>query len=1044
MEAMKSLTVLLSTALFISRLVAEQTIIEFEHISVDQGLSQSSVMAILQDSRGFMWFGTQDGLNKYDGIDFQTYRKTPSGPTVLRTSFIQHIYEDRFGKLWIATDGAGFQEFDPVTGHTTDYRIQTPNNEWKGYEVRKFDEDLQGRLWLASRGNLLLFDRSAREFSYFGNDKEAGNSVNTFTIDRSDNIWVSLHKKGLHTFDPLRKKFDPVDVRIDGRKLQGGSISTMYEDMSGDLWFVWRPFGLVRLKTAENKFALYEVAPDNPKCLSTGEIYSIAEDDHKNLWLGSIGDGINIFDRKTETFAKIVHDPYQPGSLSNNVVQSIYKDLAGCMWVGLSGGGVNKYNPRRRKFTQYKNSIQNPEALQGSLVWALFEDRRGRTLIGTVDGGLNILDRETGVFEVFKHKPDDPSSIGSDFVWSICEDNSGDIWIGTNHGGLNRFNPKNKSFKRYWGSPKQYEGMPGNSVRTLLVDSNNLLWFGGGGLHSLNPETEEFSHYLHDPADAGSISSNGVSSIFQARNGVLWVGSFSSGLNRFDAEKQRFERYCRGCPDDGLTSNYVIAINDDSQGNIWIGTYNGLNKLDPITGEITNYTTEQGLPNDVIYGVLTDREDRIWVSTNKGLSRYDQKTKKFRNYALEDGLQSLEFNSGAFYKNKRGEMFFGGVKGFNVFHPDSVRDNPVPPSVVITGLKKFDQALALTSNPRTPIEFRHDDNFIQFEFVALDYTNPVKNKYAYKLAGLHDDWIYCNTQRHATFTNLHPGNYVFHVKGANNDGVWNESGASLPFVVNPPFWRAWWFQLVAVLLSLALLMLFVRQVRERLRAKAELNKKISELKLKALRAQMNPHFIFNTINSIQYYISSDAQKLAFQYLSKFARLMRMVLDNSEKASQTIGEELEALRLYLELESLRFEGKFSYTIDVSPEIDLLHDEIPTMLIQPFVENAIQHGLSRSLKKGALNIKLDLQNRTLICMIEDNGIGIEKSLELKEQENGNSFHKSAGIKVSQERLETLNALRKKGKAIEIVDLCRENGQNGCRKGTRVKIAIPMYDS
>jgi len=342
-------------------------------------------------------------------------------------------------------------------------------------------------------------------------------------------------------------------------------------------------------------------------------------------------------------------------------------------------------------------------------------------------------------------------------------------------------------------------------------------------------------------------------------------------------------------------------------------------------------------------------------------------------------------------------MFFGGVNGFNVFHPDSVKDNSNVPSVVISNFKKFDKRFRLVDvlTEFGLFKLSYKDNFITFEFVAFDYTNPQKNQYVYKLEGLYDDWIYGGNQRYVTFINFDPGEYVFRVKGANSDGVWNERGASVRILIISPFWKTWWFMWLAICLSLTVLLLVVMNLRERIKKKVELNKKISELKLQALRAQMNPHFVFNTINSIQYFISSNERKAVYNYLSKFSKLMRKVFDNVEKFKLLISEELDSLKLYLELESLRFEGKFNYKIVVDAQIDIHNIEISTLLIQSFVENAIYHGLRFKRSKGTLDVHLSLGDGSIICVIEDNGIGIRKALKSKSKNGG---HKPVGLKIS----------------------------------------------
>ncbi len=1027
---------------------AQTGTVEFEHISVDQGLSQSSGTAILQDSRGFIWIGTQDGLNKFDGIDFIIYYHDPQDSTSIGANTVRALCEDSSGNIWVSMEGGRLDKLEVDQGIFHHYgEALTASVGAESNTVRDMLVDDYGVLWLASRHGLVKFISKTNTFRHFQPGGVGPNLrwMTSLAVGESGQILVSTATR-LLAFDYRRETFSELPLRNrNGDVVLPTFISKIRRDSRGAVWIVAFPYGLLRLYSGSNTVAIFSHDPNDAASLSSTAITDLVEDKQGYLWVATENRGLNRApiaslhsSGKTSVFTQYRNDPLEPASLRNDAVSSLHIDDSGTLWAGTSGGGISKYDPDKIKFIHYKNTSGLSGALRGNLVWSIFEDSAGMLWIGTGGEGLNTFDRTQNDHLTFTHDPADPASLPGNSVFSIIEDRDGAIWVGTD-GGLGRFDRKTAAFQSHEIGNSSAETWLDTQVRTLFIDSDERLWIGttGQGLNRFVPESESFERYMNEPGNSSSIAGNTVLAIAEDQQGYLWLATSAGGLNRFDRKTATFTRY-RHDPEDSnsLSINYALSLAIDAAGIIWVGTYYGLNKLDPATGMFQNYTTRHGLPNNVIYGILVDDKQNIWASSNRGLSRLDTRTGMLRNFTIDDGLQSSEFNTGAYFKSTSGEMFFGGVNGFNAFHPDSVRDNQYIPPVVIAGVKRFDQRVDWTASDGRPLQFSYRDNFITFEYSALDYTNPLRNQYAYKLAGLHDDWIYCENKRAATFTNLQPGEYVFHVKGTNSDGIWNETGTSLHFVVTPPFWQTWWFRWLAATTAMSLAILFVIRLKEKEKKKASLERKFSELKLKALRAQMNPHFVFNTINSIQYYISSNEPKSAYRYLSKFSKLIRKILDNSEKSSLTISEELDALRLYLELEKLRFEGKFNYTLEIDPAIDVHNMEIPTLLIQPFVENAIQHGLRFKRTKGALNVRLSLADGAIECWIEDNGIGIEKSLENKGKHKAG--HHSTGMKVSQERLKTLNAIRRNGRGIEVIDLA---GQDHKASGTRVKIVIPI---
>ncbi|NOX48621.1 MAG: hypothetical protein GXO89_16765 [Chlorobi bacterium] len=492
-----------------------------------------------------------------------------------------------------------------------------------------------------------------------------------------------------------------------------------------------------------------------------------------------------------------------------------------------------------------------------------------------------------------------------------------------------------------------------------------------------------------------------------------------------------------------LSNNTIFAIYEDKTGIIWVGTSGGgLNRLNPRTGNIKSYTTKDGLPNNVIYGILEDDAGHLWISSNLGLSKFYKLAEQFVNYDVKDGIQSNEFNLGACYKDNDGIFYFGGMNGYNEFDPLKIIHNPNPPVVVITNFRKFNDVQHHEYFNDDTIELNYDDNYFSFEISALDYTNPAKNQYKYRLDNIDKDWVFTEAgNRLAEYKRVRPGTYTFKANGSNNDGVWNKEGVSLMVVVHPPWWESWSFRILAIMLVIAAFWYLnfrrarkIRRKQEVQEKMLEIEKQLFDLEQKTLRLQMNPHFIFNSLNSIQSYIINHNAELAVVYLSKFSQLMRLILANSGSKFIVLKEELRSLNYYLELEKLRFDNKFDFNISVDKDIDDEFMAIPTMIIQPYVENAIIHGLLNKEGKGMIDIRFVLHRETIRCTVTDNGIGREKAMQLSR--NSGIIKKSQGMMITKSRLEILNKQYGEEFSVEVFDPKDEKGNS---LGTEVKLVI-----
>jgi ligand-binding sensor domain-containing protein/GAF domain-containing protein len=775
--------------------------VRFERLTVEDGLSQNAVLVILQDQQGFLWLGTEDGLNRYNGYDFVVYKHNPDDPTTLADNVVSTIYLDQAGELWIGTR-SGLDRFDRESGAFIHYQHEpTDPQSLGGPWVAAIFEDSTGTLWVgtASAG-LDQLDRTTSTFTHYVHDPGdpatlADNSIRAIYEDSRGELWIGTGG-GLDRFNRADGTFthfqhDPGDPQ----SLSDNAVSVIFEDQEGTLWIGTEGGGLNHLVRSSQTFVRYRHDEDDPNSLSHDRVRSILEDRVGRLWVGT-QNGLDLLDRERDLFVHFRHDPYDLHSLGSNSVWSIYEDRTGVLWFGTYGGGLNKTTRMTDQFALYQHSPSRPDSLSDDMVWSIYEDSGGDLWVGTFNGGLNRLDRESGTFTVYQHDARNPASLSSNDVRAVFEDHRGTLWVGT-AGGLDKFNRRTETFVHYRHDPQDPDSLSEDRVTTLLEDRNGGLWIGTrtAGLNRLDLASGAIVRYQHNPDDPFSLSDDRVWALYEDRAGAIWVGTLG-GISVWDPSSERFTHYVHD-PDDSesLSNDAVFSFHEDAAGTLWVGTWGGgLDRFDRATQTFAHFTEQDGLPNNVIYGIEADTEGFLWLSTNRGLSRFDPRSESFRNYDVSDGLQDNEFNVGAHFAGSSGELFFGGIRGFNAFIPDQIEDNPYPPAIVITAFAKFNQVVSTDLAPDERIELDYDDNFISFEFAALDFTAPERNQYAYMMEGLDPDWVSAGTRRHADYPNLSPGNYVFRVRGSNNDGVWNEEGIAYTITILPPFWETWWFR----------------------------------------------------------------------------------------------------------------------------------------------------------------------------------------------------------------------------------------------------------
>ncbi len=787
--------------------VPERTM-RFEQISLAEGLSESVVNDTLQDRQGFIWFATEDGLNRFDGYQFTVYKHDPNDPYSLSHNHVTRLLEDRQGRIWIGTFNAGLNRLDPATGQFTRYRSDDQRPDaMQGNRVNAILEDRDGAIWVGtSRGGLNRYDPQADGFQHYQNDPADPSSLMYSTVlslyETQDGVlWVGT-SKGLDQLDRATGKFTHYPVAATGSDGPLAAVTSLQEDQPGRLW-VGTQSGLDRLDRATGKFVHYRPNPAQPGALA-GSVLTLFRERSGVLWIGTRAGGLCRLAGDANSFTCYRHDPTDSASLSTDDVQDIYEDRAGILWIGTFGGGANKLEPGYKPFVHIHSLPQNPDSLAGDLVFGLLKDAKGDLWVGMQGAGLDRIDGVTGKVTHFRHDSTDPGSLKSDRVHTLYQDRSGALWVGTEE-GLSRFDAQTGKFLHYKYGSKDTSDLSGSFVNGIAEDAQGNLWITtDGGLNCLDGKTGKFSYYLAQPGVANSLAENSTTTLFIDGQDQLWIGTQTRGLEHFDPHTKTFTHFPSN-PDDprSLSDPYVLDIYRDSRGIIWVGTMSGLNRLeltpDGQSGSFRHYQMKDGLPNDFIYAIQEDARGGLWLSTNKGLSRFDPVNGTFHNFDVKDGLQSNEFNQAAAYAAADGEMFFGGIHGVTAFYPDAIRQNPYVPPVVLTSLTQGGERIETGLNQPGEITVRWPDNSLDFDFAALNYTRPENNQYAYMLEKFDRDWINLGSQHSGRYTNLPGGSYTLRLKGSNNDGVWNEAGIAIPVRVIPPLWETWWFQGLAVL-----------------------------------------------------------------------------------------------------------------------------------------------------------------------------------------------------------------------------------------------------
>lgn len=778
------------------KLFSQQNKLLFENISLENGLSHNAVYSITQDKTGFMWFATQDGLNKYDGYNITVFKFNPTDSLSLPNNNVSKVFEDKDGNIWVGTWGGGLCRFDPIQERFIIYKYNPSNSSSISFNrVPVIFQSRSGDLWIGTAGgglNKYLKDKDAFEtYKHFNdeNNSLSNNRIWDITEDKSGNLWIGTDE-GLNKFNPSTKVFSRFTPNLPSKRVRSLLITGNNE------FYVGGETGLYLFNETNNEFIK---RPLSQRQDDQDIVNAIYEDREGRIWAGTYGNGLYL--KTNGEFENYVNNPNNPLSLRSNDVRCIFEDNSSTIWVGTRGNGISKYNPSTIKFNLLRNIPYDKNSLTSNSIRTIFEDSQNNMWIGTNDGGLNFYDPRNKIFKSFTAQPGRNIVKGYERITGILEDSPGVLWLGTDD-GLVKFNSNTGTYELI--KNELFTSNSSNSViLSLFKDSDGEIWVGtyGFGLQKYDPVTKTFQVYKNNPNIKNSLSHNEVWNICQDQQGFLWLAT-GDGLNKLDKKTGQFTVYKHSVSDNTtINDNFVNYLKVDESGQLWVGTNTGLNLFDTKTGTAKRFDNIYELSVEAIYGILIDNKSNVWVSTTKGLIEFNPRDTSYRTYNVLDGLQSNVFTQNACYKTGDGKLFFGGINGLNYFYPDSIPENKHIPNVVITDYKLIEQNISesdldkywLMFKTQSKLELPYDRNFVTFDFASLDYARPEKNEYRYKLEGLDNDWIEAGSRRYATYTSLNPGTYTFRVKGSNNDDVWNETGATLTIKITPPYWKTWWF-----------------------------------------------------------------------------------------------------------------------------------------------------------------------------------------------------------------------------------------------------------
>ncbi|PWK22349.1 signal transduction histidine kinase [Arcicella aurantiaca] len=989
--------------------------IKFEHIS--EGLSQSTVTCILQDKKGFLWFGTRNGLNRYDGVKFTTFENILSDSTSISHNYITTLFEDTKGNLWVGTMEGGLNLFDKENETFKRFKSTPQGGHISHNNITCIYEDYRHKLWIGTENGLNYYVPEKQDFVYFKyinkNAKSlSNNNISAIFEDEQFNLWLGTKGGGLKRFDQKNQKL--ISYLNDGhnpKSISNNVINTVFKDSKKQIW-VGTQNGLNRLVQIPNGiyFEHYQHEKLDPNSLGNNVIVCLSEDLLGRIWIGTQLNGLYIYDQTKQIFSNLYPDPLQPYSISSNSVWSVYRDKTGAMWLGVRNRGLNKWDFHQKQFKHYNVSIAGNQKLTNNDVTCFEEDQLGNLWIGTDGGGLRYFDKKTNQYTHYFYNPKDKNSLGSNAVISLHTDKQQRLWVGTWGGGLNLFNAQTRTFKHYLHTDSKGVNMKGKNVYAMYEDSFGNFWVGTyyDGLNLYDPTTDSFKQFLNEPNTPNSLGSNLISVIFEDSRKNLWIGTNGGGLDKLNRKNGNFSfthHKFEGNKSGQIGSNLINTITEDSKHNLWVGTSKGFYQFDYNKNIFTEYSKENGLPDNVINGVLEDSKGFLWISTNQGISKFNPSTQKFINYSVADGLQSPEFLKGAFFKSKSGAFFFGGINGYNSFYPEKIRDNKKQYPLYLTELK-INNLLVKPNQPNSPLEkhisetqtitLSHDNNDFSIGFASLNYSAP-NALFTYTLEGYDKTWKTTSMDRSASYAKVPSGSYIFRVKRVDTN---DKTEVKLRIHVLPPWWKTWWAYLFYSLIAIALLWWYRQLIIKQLRLESDLKLEHLELTKMQEMERLKSSFFAKISHEFRTPLTMILSPLKDMYQEQFEgnykNQYQLMIRSSERLLRLINQLLDLSKLdsgkmtlvstkfnlidFLKTIFLSFDS-FAHKKGISYELNCSEDAIFVLADADKLEKIVTNLLSNAFKFTEVgSIELSIQTleeastRFVEILVSDTGIGI----------------------------------------------------------------------
>lgn len=1026
--------------------VAQSQDFIFKTFTTKDGLSYNLVNCLWQDREGYIWIGTFNGLNRYDGSRFVVFKYDRNNPHSLAHNNVSAICEDKTGDIWLGTPN-GVSRYNKARNLFVNYLLATESGDAsRENDVSNIVCDHEGTIWVTTLGGLYEFIPGSDHFKRYRFDPADSTTLSSNRVHRNamaldpknQLLWIGT-VSGINCFDIKKKvafnyRHNPQQLPLfDNHNIYPLTFDKLGRLVYGD----YNRNQIVYYSPDTKSLAATDAVVKNNPRNSSAPLSQLFFDRNNNAWASSSHYFVSYKEANQETWREVTHDAASPSSIGSDFFWAALQTRDGAVYIG-GLYGLSVYNPAHTFRSVYKPVQQLPALKKSPNFNSLAANEQGVLWLGNIGKGLVRYDFTTNRYEHFMVPARGKTEVAVNTIIHIARIEN-ELWLSTNE-GIHIFNPVTRRFRQFNPAGPQ-ERLDEAYIHWTYMDRHKQIWFSAWSkfLYRYDPATRRCVRYNPDSVHIDPSKGSYVKAISEDMQGNVWMGTYSGRLYKYNRAKDHFESFI---PDRNKKPLVLQRpINDlyaDERGKVWMATEGGgLIRFDPADNSFKSWREADGLIMDVCKTVLPDKQGKIWIGSYEGYTIFDPLNESIENPHIDYGQGENNFFSGGRCLLNDGRLVFCSVGSFIVIDPLQINTRRYKPVPVISGITVFEKLTPLYRN-NSSVNLTYKENFFTIDFSTLSLHQDAAIEYAYRLVNYDKDWV-TGGRNFAAYTGVSGGDYQFEVKVRYKGEQWSEA-IILPIYIKPPFWETWWFRIVMGLLVIASIIVIVKLREKRLvkeqKVKSEFRERLTSSEMKALRSQMNPHFLYNSLNAIRLFVLQNDSDNAEKYLVKFARLMRLILDNSRQDWINLGSEVEQLQLYLELEQLRFDNKFDFAVQVDPSLHKENTSVPPMIIQPYIENSILHGIAHKIDKGLITVTIQPSNGHLECIVEDNGVGRDKAQELKSKKL--TTHKSVGLQVTKERLQLISERTGKAAGVEVVDLYNDAQE---AVGTKVVICLPL---